>query len=96
MNNVKYWDNPEKFIPERFNQPLEYPNAYIPFSSGPRNCIGQHMAMMEVRLTIVKILERYVLEEDGDASVVVNKGVITLPLNQHSVRFNQKEKVESH
>ena len=95
MNNVKYWDDPDKFIPERFNE-VENPNAYIPFSSGPRNCIGQHMAMMEVRLTIVKVLEKYRLEEDGDTSIVINRGVVNLPLNQHSVRFHLKKELETY
>lgn len=65
MNNVKFWDEPLSFKPERFNAPLQNPNAFIPFSSGPRNCIGQHMAMMEIRLALVRILEKYELELAG-------------------------------
>jgi cytochrome P450 len=46
MNNVKYWDDPSEFSPERFQHSIEYPNSYTPFATGPRNCIGQHMALM--------------------------------------------------
>lgn len=56
MINPKYWDDPDLFNPSRFNSSNENPNVFIPFSSGPRNCIGQHMALMEVKLALVRIL----------------------------------------
>lgn len=37
----KYWDEPFQFRPERFVKGDYNKNAFIPFSAGPRACIGR-------------------------------------------------------
>jgi len=64
------WDRPLDFDPERFaadNAKARDRWQYIPFSAGPRTCIGDHFAMLEATLalaTIVRHTEIRSLEGD--------------------------------
>lgn len=58
----KYWKDPEKFIPERFlneDGSLRRRDAFIPFSAGPRFCIGEPLARMELFLFFTNLLQRF-------------------------------------
>ncbi|XP_047545500.1 cytochrome P450 4C1-like [Vanessa atalanta] len=66
--NPEIYDNPMEFRPERFE--TSSPTAknafsWLAFSAGPRNCIGQKFAMMEMKVTIASIIKNFVvLPED--------------------------------
>ncbi|KAJ8732433.1 hypothetical protein PYW07_015032 [Mythimna separata] len=59
--NPKYWgDDAELFRPERFlDTALTHPAAYMPFSSGPRSCLGYQYAMMSMKTALSTLLRRY-------------------------------------
>ncbi|MCB9266473.1 MAG: cytochrome P450 [Lewinellaceae bacterium] len=60
------WEAPEAFRPERFSRERKgeyHPFAYMPFGGGPRLCIGNNFALMEMQLVLVKMLQRYEMSE---------------------------------
>jgi cytochrome P450 len=52
------WEEPDRFNPDRFrpdNAKRRHRLATIPFSTGPRNCIGEHFARMEMQVHLMTI-----------------------------------------
>jgi cytochrome P450 len=70
--DAKYFKDPEVFDPERFapGRVAEIPPyAYLPFGGGPRTCIGNGFAMMEIILAAATILQTFRLVLDqGEAT----------------------------
>ena len=58
----RYWKDPERFWPERFDaeHEAERPRfAYMPFAAGPRHCIGETFALYEMLMHLYKMARRY-------------------------------------
>ncbi|KAK7993757.1 hypothetical protein PG989_007138 [Apiospora arundinis] len=69
QRHPKYWPRPHDFVPERWTvaegDPLypATPNTWVPFSLGPRNCIGMELAYMELKLVLVMTARTLDIEE---------------------------------
>ena len=58
----QYYPEPERFDPERFkdeNKAKIKPYTYLPFGSGPRNCIGSRFALLETKTLFFYILSHF-------------------------------------
>jgi len=68
----RYWENPDQFDPSRFEPAhvkARQRGVYIPFGLGPRMCIGNNFALMEIQLIIMMITQRFDFELDKHHSV---------------------------
>ncbi len=80
--NPKLWEQPDEFLPERWIDPelrsrdlgQEEYGAYMPFAIGPRNCLGQPLAQVMLRIALARILNKYVvLDPRFEALKKINK-----------------------
>ncbi|XP_033761759.1 cytochrome P450 3A25-like [Pecten maximus] len=58
----EYWPEPEKYDPERFTNEAKAnrdPFVFMPFGAGPRNCVGMRLALLELKIGIARILQKY-------------------------------------
>ncbi|MGH8139052.1 MAG: cytochrome P450 [Steroidobacteraceae bacterium] len=61
----RYWQEPDRFWPERFAPEHEAGRAklarfaYMPFAAGPRHCIGETLALYEMLMHLYKVARRY-------------------------------------
>jgi len=73
-HDPKYWPEPDKYDPERFNEEAKASrpaHVFMPFGDGPRVCVAQRLGMMQVKTSVAMLLSRFRLEacEDTPAEV---------------------------
>lgn len=75
-----YWEQPERFDPERFRPEAVKARAnlaYVPFSAGPRSCIGSLFTVAEAQVILAMLLQRADFSLASDAPVPM-KPLMTL------------------
>lgn len=76
------YPQPNEFKPERFLERQFSPYEFIPFGGGTRGCIGQALAMFEMKLVLAKILLRYQLTlTDQRPQRPERRGITLAPAN---------------
>lgn len=81
QRDPRWWPQPLAFRPERFlpGSPEIPRGAYIPFGLGPRVCLGQHFAQLEMTLIAALLLQRFTLAGDGTELPRPRMGVTLRP-----------------
>jgi cytochrome P450 len=77
-----YWERPDAFEPDRFRPErvaARPKQAYLPFGDGPRVCIGRAFAMMEAKIILVTIAQRYRVEPAKGSEVDLEPGITLRP-----------------
>jgi cytochrome P450 len=76
------WDeplrfDPDRFAPERLQERAKL--AYLPFGAGPRICIGNHFALMEAKIILATIVQRWSISVDAPEAVRFDPSVTLRP-----------------
>ncbi|XP_058426540.1 cytochrome P450 3A12-like [Diceros bicornis minor] len=73
----EFWPEPEEFHPERFskdNKDSINPYIYMPFGSGPRNCIGMRFAVVNMKLAVVRLLQNFSFKPCKETQIPLKLG----------------------
>ncbi|MET7291277.1 cytochrome P450 [Streptomyces griseoloalbus] len=93
--NPRYWDNPEAFDPHRFDPgpSKDRPKmTYFPFGAGARMCIGNLMALLELRIAVAMISQRFRLSLlPGDFVRYGDTSISLRPLNEVLVTLHPRD-----
>ncbi len=93
-HNPKYWKNPFQFDPERFsieNKKNHIPFSYLPFGGGPRLCIGNNFALMEMQFVLAQMIRRYKFELVSNQKIDINPLITLRPRQTIKMKISKRE-----
>ena len=88
--NPKYFPDPEKFDPSRFEGKGPAPYTFVPFGGGPRLCPGKEYSRLQILVFIHNMVTRFKWEKvDPNEKVIYNPSPI--PVNGLPIRLHPRE-----
>ena len=88
-----YFPEPERFNPDRFAEKLSSSYAYVPFMAGPRGCIGQRYALLELKYVLARLLWRYQVKTvTRPEEVTPGISIVLKPMGLISVAFERRRR----
>jgi cytochrome P450 len=91
--NPDHWEEPDQFKPERWFEKTATTTPkqsyYMPFAAGPRNCVGQPLANVVVRLILARIVKEFkVMDPSGqNSNKRMQAGFTVLPQDGLKLKF---------
>ncbi|XP_032665500.1 uncharacterized protein LOC116841547 [Odontomachus brunneus] len=94
----KYYDEPEKFCPERFFDKNSYYNSpcYAPFGLGPRMCIANRFALLEIKVLMFHLLSQCELKPCAKTTLPMKlskKGLAMMPEGGFWLKVQRRETI---
>ena len=92
-HDPRFFADPDAFLPERWLDGLEDrlpAGAYFPFGDGPRRCIGQNFALMEVVLVMATIAQKFQFRLATARKIVPDPLVTLRPRNGIPMRIDAR------
>jgi cytochrome P450 len=81
------FEDPHRFRPARWSKIKPSAYEYNPFSAGPRMCIGAAFAMMEIKIALAMMLQRFRVERVRSARVDRRVAITMAPKNGMPMRI---------
>lgn len=92
--NPEYFPDPDKFDPNRFlpeEVAKRHSYSFIPFSGGPRNCLGLKFAMLEMKVVVAYLLRHFVISTSNKLENIPLLPYTTLtPAKDSTFRFKKR------
>jgi cytochrome P450 len=99
QRNPKYFERPENFEPERWEN-IDIPKfAYFPFGGGAKMCIGEPFARMEGLMVLATLAQKWRLVPMSETPVGIGSGTVLnpdQPIMMRPVRMPPTTKVSPH
>ncbi|CAL8086117.1 unnamed protein product [Orchesella dallaii] len=73
-DDPKFYEHPDKFYPEHFTAERKAernPYAYLPFGTGPRNCIGMRFALVQTKSAIAHLVHNFRIETSSKTPIPI-------------------------
>jgi cytochrome P450 len=96
--NPDLYPNPEGFDPQRFDKASSAARSkhdYLPFGGGPRFCIGNAFAMMEMQIIVPMLIQRFRLDLVPGFRLELDPSVTLRPKNGVPVTLRRSERAVS-
>ncbi|KAI3442905.1 uncharacterized protein J3R85_000612 [Psidium guajava] len=100
-HSPQVWERAEEFVPERFYTEGPLPNEtntdfrFIPFSGGPRKCVGDQFAMLEAIVALAIFVERMNFQLVPDQNIGMTTGATIHTTNGLYMRVSLRQTAQA-